>query len=100
MRHDSQTQSKHPLQMLCNQLNVYVSGYLAHQQHPFSERQQRDQRLIAHIRAAHERGHGSYGPNKIQTELAEQSGIHLGINSIKRLRKIAGIRLNKNVSLE
>ncbi len=48
--------------------------------------------MITHIRAAHERGRGSYGPNKIQTELAEQSSIHLGINSIKRLRKIAGIR--------
>lgn len=48
--------------------------------------------INAHIRAAHERGRGSYGPNKIQTELTEQSGIHLGINSIKRLRKIAGIR--------
>lgn len=84
--------AKHPLQMLCQQLNVSVSGYLAHQHNPVSGRKQRDQRLITHIRAAHERGRGSYGPNKIQTELVEQSNIYLGINSIKRLRKIAGIR--------
>jgi putative transposase len=84
--------AKHPLRMLCNHLNISVSGYLAHQQHPVSQRQQRDQRLITHIRAAHERGRGSYGPSKIQKELVEQSHIYLGINSIKRLRKIAGIR--------
>lgn len=83
---------KHPLQMLCQQLNVSVSGYLAHQHTPVSGRKQRDQRFITHIRAAHVRGRGSYGPNKIQTELVEQSNIYLGINSIKRLRKIAGIR--------
>lgn len=87
-----QLTAKHPLKMLCQHLNVSVSGYLAHQHQPTSRRKQRDQGLIVHIRAAHERGRGSYGPSKIQTELAEQSGIHLGINSIKRLRKLAGIR--------
>ncbi len=87
-----QLTAKHPLKMLCQHLNISVSVYLAHHQHLTSRRRQRDQRLITHIRAAHVRGRGSYGPSKIQMELVEQSGIHLGINSIKRSRKAAGIR--------
>ena len=44
-----------------------------------------------HIRAAHARGRGIYGPLKIQTELAAQ-GVMAGINRIKRLRTLYGIR--------
>lgn len=83
--------AKHSVQMLCSQLNVSISGYLAHQHKPPSPRRQEDQRLITYIRAAHERGRGTYGPHKIQTELAAQ-GIYVGVNRIKRLRKVAGLR--------
>ena len=86
-----QLKPKHPIAMLCSQLNVSVSGYLAHQHKPPSPRQQEDQRLLVHIHAAHQRGRGTYGPNKIQTELAV-IGVHVGVNRIKRLRKTAGIR--------
>jgi putative transposase len=86
-----QLKAKHPIAILCSQLNVSVSGYLAHQHKPSSPRKQEDQRLLIHIRVAHERGRGTYGPNKIQTELAAL-GIDVGINRIKRLRKAAGIR--------
>ena len=43
------------------------------------------------IKAAHERGRGSYGSAKIQEELAGQD-LRVGINRIKRLRRLAGIR--------
>lgn len=77
--------------MLCSQLNVSVSGYLAHRHKPASLRKQEDLRLTIAIKAAHARGRGIYGPNKIQAELAAQ-GIYIGVNRIKRLRKVAGIR--------
>ena len=44
-----------------------------------------------HIQAAHQRGRGTYGAHKIQTEL-QASGISAGVNRIKRLRKLHGIR--------
>ena len=84
--------SQHAVQRLCQQLNVSMSGYLAHRQgRPASERKQQDQRLLVYIRAVHARGRGIYGPLKIQTELATQ-GVMAGINRIKRLRTLHGIR--------
>lgn len=84
--------SQHAVPMLCKQLNVAVSGYQARASgKPPSVRKQADQRLLAHIRAAHERGRGIYGALKIQTELRE-NGITVGVNRIKRLRKQAGIK--------
>ena len=84
--------SQHSVQRLCQQLNVAMSGYLAHSHgKPSSERKQQDQRLLVYIRAAHARGRGIYGPLKIQTELAAQ-GVMAGINRIKRLRTLHGIR--------
>jgi putative transposase len=87
-----QLKSQHSVQRLCQQLNVAMSGYLAHSHDkPSSERKQQDQRLLVYIRAAHARGRGIYGPLKIQTELAAQ-GVMAGINRIKRLRTLHGIR--------
>ena len=47
--------------------------------------------LTVAIKAAHARGRDIYGPFKIQTELAAQ-GVMAGINRIKRLRTLHGIR--------
>lgn len=84
--------TQHAVQRLCQQLNVAMSGYLAHSHSKApSPRQSEDQRLIVYIKAAHARGRGIYGALKIQTELAEQ-GLFVGLNRIKRLRKLHGIR--------
>lgn len=84
--------TKHPVQILCSQLNVAISGYSAHcNGKPISPRKQDDLRLLTHIRAAHARSRGVYGAIKIQSELAAV-GIQMGVNRIKRLRKAAGIR--------
>lgn len=80
---------QHAVQRLCQQLNVAMSGYLAHSHgRPVSERKQQDQRLLVYIRATHARGRGIYGPLKIQTELAAQ-GVIAGINRIKLHAKIS-----------
>lgn len=48
-----------------------------------------DMRLLVAIKAAHQRGRGTYGPEKIRDELADQ-GIIAGLNRIRRLRKQHG----------
>ena len=44
------------------------------------------------IKAAYERGRGTYGPEKIQDELADVEKMEAGINRIKRLRREMKIR--------
>lgn len=77
---------------MCRLLNVARSGFFARLQvKPLSPRKTEDAKLLVAIKAAHQRGRGSYGPAKIQQELAEQD-LRAGIHRIKRLRKQAGIR--------
>ena len=78
--------------MLCQLMNVAKSGYQTWSSGKvILARRFDDARLVTTIRAAHQRGRGIYGPKKIQTELASQ-GISAGLNRIKRLRKLNGIR--------
>ena len=81
-----------PAYRLCDLLDVAKSGYQAWYSGKFmSARKLADQRLLIFIKAAHAKGRGIYGALKIQAELAAQ-GIMAGINWIKRLRKLHGIR--------
>lgn len=81
-----------PLDRLCRVLRVARSGFhgWAADTLPGTRRRE-DQALLVAIRAAHERGRGVYGPTKIQEELAAL-GMQAGLNRIKRLRRLAGIR--------
>jgi len=82
----------HPVEKLCPLMAVAKSGYQAWSRGKvIPARRLEDARLVAAIKAAHQRGRGTYGPKKIQTELASQ-GIAAGLNRIKRLRKLHGIR--------
>lgn len=82
----------HPVANLCGLLNVAKSGYQAWScGKVIPAKKLEGARLLAAIRAAHERGRGIYGPKKIQTELATQ-GLAVGLNRIKRLRTLHGIR--------
>jgi putative transposase len=87
-----QLRNQHPVTHLCALLEVAKSGYQAWcSGKVVPPRRLEDMRLLVAIRAAHERGRGTYGPKKIRTELAEQ-GIVVGLNRIRRLRKQHGIR--------
>jgi putative transposase len=82
----------HPVDKLCQLVDVAKSGYQAWRRgNVIPARRLEDKRLLAAIKAAHERSRGTYGPAKIRTELASQ-GISAGLNRIKRLRKLNGIR--------
>ena len=87
-----QLRKQHPVAKLCALLDVAKSGYQAWSMGKVvPPRKLEDMRLLVAIKAAHQRGRGTYGPKKIQTELADQ-GVAAGLNRIKRLRKLHSIR--------
>ena len=87
-----QLRNQHPIAKLCALLDVAKSGYQAWSMGKgVPPRKLEDMRLLVAIKAAHHRGRGTYGPKKIRDELADQ-GIFAGLNRIKRLRKLHGIR--------
>jgi putative transposase len=82
----------HPVDKLCQLVDVAKSGYQAWSRGKVvPARRLEDARPLAAIKAAHQRGRSIYGPKKIQTELASR-GIIAGLNRIKPLRKLNGIR--------
>ena len=81
-----------PVGPMCRVLGVSKSGYYVWRNRKTSARKQEDERLKVAIKAAHERGRGTYGPEKIQDELADVEKMEAGINRIKRLRRELKIR--------
>ena len=84
--------NQHPITRLCALVDVAKSGYQAWCAGKVTSPRQLDEiRLVVAIKAAHQRGRGIYGPEKIQSELRAQ-GIFASLNRIKRLRRLHGIR--------
>lgn len=81
----------HPVSNLCRALGVSESGYHAWRQRPPSRRSQEDARLTVAIKAAHVRTRETYGPERLQAELADQ-GIRVSVHKIKRIRRAEGLR--------
>lgn len=79
---------RHPVATMCRMLNVSESGYHAWRKRPPSVRTQENARLEVEIKAAHERTRETYGPERLQADLADNVGIH----RIKRMRKKLGLR--------
>ena len=87
-----QFRHQHPVARLCALVDVAKSGYQAWCTGKVtSPRKLDDMRLVVAIKAAHQRGRGIYGPEKIQSELLAQ-GKKAGLNRIKRLRRLHGVR--------
>ena len=82
---------KYPVPMMRRIMNVSASGYYAWVGRPPSRRAQEEVRLELEIRAAHKRTRQTYGPERLQRDLAEH-GVRVGIWRIKRIRKKLGIR--------
>jgi helix-turn-helix protein len=68
----AQHQQEYPVTLMCQVLEVSVSGYYAWKQRPASARQIADERLSARIRQVHEATHQVYGSRRIRAELAEE----------------------------
>jgi len=80
----------YPLRVLCRVMEVSVSGYYKWLKRKPSKREMEDNRLEIDIKAAHQRGRGTYGALRIKDELAGE-GIGAGRDRIRRLRKKLGL---------
>jgi len=80
----------YPLSVLCRVMNVSTSGYYKWLEHEPSKREKADNRLEISIKAAHQRGRGTYGTLRIKDELAGE-GVNAGRDRIRRLRKKLGL---------
>jgi len=81
----------YPIPLLRRMLSVSASGYYAWVDRPLSQRAREEIRLELEIRAADRRTRQTYGPERLQYDLAEH-GIRVGVCRIKRIRKKLGIR--------
>jgi len=82
---------QHPAALLCRVMDVSESGYHAWRKRPPSIRQQEALRLETEIRAAHQRTRETYGPQRLQSDLADH-GVVVSIDRIKRIRRKLGLR--------
>jgi len=79
-----------PVPFVKRVLSVSASGYYSWQDRPLSRRNREEMRLELEIKAAHTRTRQTYGPERLQHDLAEH-GIKVGICRIKRIRKKLGL---------
>jgi len=81
----------YPLDTICALFDVSRSGYYTWLKRKPSKREQEEPRLVAEIKASHRRNLETYGPERLQDDLADH-GIAVGVHRIKRRRKDHGIR--------
>ena len=86
-----QMRPEYPLGMLCRILGVSASGFHACRSRGPSRRAQQEARLEIEIRVAHQRTRQTYGPERLQRDLAAH-GVRVGVHRIKRLRRKLGLR--------
>jgi transposase InsO family protein len=82
---------KYPVPLLSQVLKVSISGFYDWTDRPLSKHDQEEGRLEVEIKAADKRTRQTYGPERLQWDLAE-NGVKVGICRIKRIRKKLGIR--------
>jgi len=81
----------HPVSRLTRVLGVSRAGLYAWQRRPPSQRARTDAALTARIQAIHDETDGIYGAPRIQAELADEHGVHVGRKRVARLMRAAGI---------
>lgn len=85
-----QMRQHYPVPPMCRFLGVSASGYYAWRKRPLSLHDQQEPRLEAQVRAAHERTRETFGPKRLQKDLANH-GVQIGVHRIKRLRAKLGL---------
>ena len=88
MMHELRLQ--YPVPLMGQMMAVSGSGYYAWLDRPLSKRAREEMRLELEIKAADKRTRQTYGPERLQCDLAEH-GIRVGICRIRRIRKKLGI---------
>jgi putative transposase len=82
---------KYPVPLLSRLLEVSASGYYVRQNRSLSKHDQEELWLEIQIKAADTRTKQTYGPERLQRDLARH-GVQVGICRIKRIRTRLGIR--------
>jgi putative transposase len=82
---------QYPAPLMGWMMSVSASGYYAWLDRPLSMRAREEMRLELEIKAADKRTRQTFGPERLQYDLAEH-GIQVGICRIRRIRKKLGIR--------
>jgi len=81
---------QYPVPLMGQMMSVSTSGYYAWVDRPLSQRAREDMRLELEIKAADRRTRQTYGPERLQHDLAEH-GVQVGVCRIKRIRERLGI---------
>ena len=82
----------YPVEKMSTVFAVSKSGYYAWLRHRPSKRIEESVKLEIAVKAAHERTRGTYGPERLQDELAKVDGVIIGRDKLKRVRRRLGIR--------
>ena len=82
---------KYPIPLMSRIMEVSASGYYAWLVRRLSNRAEEEMRLEVEIKAADKRTRQTYGPERLQCDLAD-NGVQAGICRIKRIRTKLGIR--------
>jgi transposase InsO family protein len=90
---------KYPVPLMRRIMNVSASGYYAWVTRPLSKRAQEEMRLEVEIKAAHNRTRQTYGPERLQHDLADHD-IRVGICRIKRIRRKLGLRCKQKMKFK
>lgn len=80
----------YPVRLMCRVFEVSASGFYAWLKRPPSQHAREETRLEIEIKASHQRTRETYGPERLQKDLAKH-GIQVGIHRIKRIRKKLGL---------
>jgi len=83
--------SIYPIPWMCRFLGVSPGGYYKWLNAPVSRHAIEEARLEIEIQAAHERTRRTFGPERLQADLAAH-GVKAGILRIRRIRKKLGLR--------
>jgi len=81
---------EHPLSVLCETLEVSVSGYYAWRKRPVSHHDQEDAQIAEQVKAAFYASRQVYGSPRIHAELRAQ-GIRCGQKRVARLMRAQGL---------
>jgi len=81
----------YPVPLMASIMRVSPSGFYAWLDRPPSQRAKEEGRLEIEIKAAHNRTRQTYGPERLQRELADHN-VRVGIWRIRRIRKKLGLR--------
>ncbi len=82
---------QYPALLMGRMMSVSASGYYAWCDRPLSRRAREELRLELEIKASDKRTKQTYGPERLQSDLADH-GVQVGVSRIRRIRKELGIR--------